>query len=162
MWRSTTSGRLSRAFGAGFAAFIVASIVSNLLFFRLGAGLLFDPDAQSDKLLAVFFEMEPLPLMFTNGPLYLAIAGIIGGLHGLVFAWIAPALPGGRLKRGLAFGVVLWVLMAVFFEFHTPFNMFGEPVALVALELVFWGVVLAVEGLILSFLYGTSRVERED
>lgn len=151
------STKLPRAFGGGAVAFVLANIVSNILFFRLGAPLLFESDLQSPKVVSVLFEVEPLPLMFTNGPLYMAIAAVIGGAHGLVFAWIEPVLPGGVLRRGMAFAVILWTLMAVYFEFHAPFNMFGEPPALVAFELVLWIVVLAVEGLTLSALYGATR-----
>ena len=103
--------------------------------------------------------MEPLPLMFTNGPLYLAIASGIGIVHGLVFYWIDPALPRGIINRGLSFGVILWALMALYFEFHAPFNMFGEPVALVAVELAFWVIVTLVQGLTLSIIYGKGRHE---
>ncbi|MEY8839916.1 hypothetical protein AB9K41_12905 [Cribrihabitans sp. XS_ASV171] len=144
---------------SGAVAMLAATIVSNLLFFQLGHGILFDNPAQSDKVIAVLFEMEPLPLMFTDGPLYMAIAVAIGALHGLIFLWIEPVLSRGRIARGLGFGVILWVLMAVYFEFHTPFNMFGEPPALVAVELAFWTVVLAVEGVVLSLIYGTGRHE---
>jgi hypothetical protein len=59
----------------------------------------------------------------------------------------------------LAFGVILWALMALYFEFHTPFNMFGEPVALVVVELLFWIPVAAVQGLVLSAIYGGGRNE---
>jgi hypothetical protein len=131
------------------------------MFFQLGAPLLFNRSNQSAKLLAVFFEMEPLPLMFTNGPLYLAIAAVIGLVHGAVFALVEPALPAGRIKKGLAFGGVVWGLMALYFEFHVPFNMFGEPVALVAFELLFWIVVAAVEGLVLSWGYGKRPTSQE-
>jgi hypothetical protein len=148
-----------RAGLAGATAFVVANIVSNILFFRIGKSVLFENEVQSDKIKDVLFEIEPLPLMFTNGPLYMAGVAIIGILHGLVFAYIEPALPrGGRLKRGLAYGLIVWTLMAVYFEFHGPFNMFGEPFSLVLVELAFWAVVLAVEGVILSFIYGESRV----
>jgi hypothetical protein len=102
----------------------------------------------------VLFEMEPLPLMFTNGPLYMAIAAGIGAVHGLVFLWIEPALPRGIVRRGASFAVILWALMALYFEFHTPFNMFGEPPVLVAVELAFWIVVTLVQGLVLSAIYG--------
>jgi hypothetical protein len=47
--------------------------------------------------------------------------------------------------------------MALYFEFHVPFNMFGEPVVLVAVELGFWVVVVATEGILLSLMYGASR-----
>ncbi|MEQ8308185.1 MAG: hypothetical protein RIA09_16750 [Hoeflea sp.] len=148
-----------RAALGGAVAIIVANIVSNILFFQLGRPILFENEAQSAKVIAVLFEMEPLPLMFTNGPLYMAIAAVIGIIHGLVFYWIEPSLPRGIVARGLAFGAILWALMALYFEFHTPFNMFGEPVALVAVELVFWIAVVAVQGLVLSIIYGRGRDE---
>lgn len=139
-------------------AFGLANIVSNILFFQLGESILFQNEIQSDKIKDVLFEMEPLPLMFTNGPLYMAIAVVIGVVHGLVFMWIEPSLPRSGLLRGAAFGVVLWALMALYFEFHAPFNMFGEPLVLVGVELVFWMIVLLVEGIVLSLIYGPSRL----
>ncbi|MQM38074.1 hypothetical protein KBTX_02079 [wastewater metagenome] len=147
----------ARAAVGGAIAFVIASLVSNGLFFGLAAPVLFDPAVQSAKLLDVLFEASPRPLMFTNGPLYLLIAAGIGVLHGLVFAYIEPVLPRGRIPRGAAYAVVLWVLMALYFEFHAPFNMFREPVALLALELALWAVVVLVEGLLLSWLYGPGR-----
>lgn len=144
---------------AGLVAFTLANVVSNLLFFQLGGPILFDPDVQSAKVIDVLFEMEPRPLMFENGPLYMAYVAGIGAIHGLIFMMIEPALGQTRLQRGLRFAVVLWALMAVYFEFHTPFNMFREPLMLVGLELVFWVFVVLAEGLILSFIYGDSRNE---
>jgi len=149
--------KLVRGGIAGGMAFVVANIVSNILFFQLGKSVLFDPELQSAKVMAVLFEMEPLPVMFTNGPLYMAIAAGIGVVHGLVFTYIEPCLPRGTIKRGAAFGVILWALMALYFEFHTPFNMFHEPVPLVFLELFFWIIVLLVEGALISLAYGKSR-----
>jgi hypothetical protein len=154
-----TYSKLPRAAVGGAVAIVIANIVSNILFFQLGRPLLFENEAQSAKVISVLFEMEPLPLMFTNGPLYMAIAAVIGVVHGLVFYWIEPALPRGVVARGLAFGAILWALMALYFEFHAPFNMFGEPVALVAVELVFWIAVVAVQGLVLSVIYGRGRYE---
>lgn len=148
----------TRGVVGGAIAFVVANVVSNVLFFQLGRGILFETPLQSEKVIAVLFEMEPLPLMFTNGPLYMAIAAGIGAVHGLVFAYIEPSLPrSSKLGRGAAFGVILWALMALYFEFHAPFNMFGEPVSLVAVELGFWIIVLLTEGIILSYIYGESR-----
>ena len=151
--------KLLRAAIGGAVAIVAANIVSNVLFFQLGRPLLFENELQSPKIIAVLFEMEPLPLMFTNGPLYMAIAAVIGVVHGLVFYWIEPALPRGIVARGLAFAAILWALMALYFEFHAPFNMFGEPVALVAVELAFWIVVVAAHGLVLSIIYGRGRHE---
>lgn len=148
-----------RAAVAGMIAFTAANVVSNIIFFQLGARILFDPERQSAKLLAVFFEMEPAPLMFENGPLYLALGAGVGLVHGLIFMLTEPSLGRSRTARGAGFAVVIWALMALYFEFHTPFNMFREPVHLVLLELVFWIPVALTEGLVLSFLYGDSRRE---
>lgn len=41
----------------------------------------------------------------------------------------------------------VFVLSYVFFEFFTPFNLFWEPLPLVAVELGFWAVVAAAEAL---------------
>lgn len=152
-----TFTKSARAFIGGAIAFTVANVVSNILFFQIGRDILFENERQSGKMIAVLFEMEPLPLMFTNGPLYMGIAALIGAVHGLIFMWIEPALARGAIARGLGFAVILWALMALYFEFHTPFNMFREPPDLVAVELVFWAVVLAVEGVILSLIYGQGR-----
>lgn len=151
--------KLFRAAIAGLVAFVIATVVSNILFFQLGASLLFDPRIQSAKVIDVLFQMDPKPLMFENGLLYMAIGGAVGMIHGLVFMMIEPALGRTRWQRGLRFAVVLWALMALYFEFHTPFNMFREPVVLVGLELVFWIVVVLAQGLVLSFIYGGSRNE---
>ncbi|EPX78044.1 hypothetical protein [Salipiger mucosus] len=142
---------------AGLVAFTLANFVSNLLFFQLGAPILFDPDLQSAKIIDVLFEMEPRPLMFENGPLYMVYGLGVGAVHGLVFMMIEPALGTTRLQRGLRFSVLLWALMVLYFEFHTPFNMFREPLMLVGLELFFWIFVVLAEGLALSFIYGRSR-----
>jgi hypothetical protein len=148
-----------RAAVAGLIAFTAANVVSNILFFQLGADILFDPGHQSAKLIAVLFEMEPLPLMFENGPLYLAIGAGVGVVHGLIFMLIEPSLGRSRLRRGLGFALVIWALMALYFEFHAPFNMFREPVPLVAFELLIWVPVALTEGLVLSWIYGGGRRE---
>ena len=121
-----TYSKFLRAIIGGAVAIVIANIVSNVLFFQFGRPILFENELQSAKIIAVLFEMEPLPLMFTNGPLYMVIAAAIGVIHGLVFLWIEPSLPRGIIKRGASFAVILWALMALYFEFHAPFNMFGD------------------------------------
>jgi hypothetical protein len=134
--------KLMRGGISGAIAFVIANIISNLLFFQIGKPVLFNPDLQSEKLIAILFEIKPLPLMFTNKSLYLAIAAVIGIIHGLVFTYIEPSLPKNQIKRGAAFAAILWALMVLYFEFHAPFNMFGEPISLVLLELLFWVIVV--------------------
>ena len=138
---------------AGGIGIFVATLVSQVLFFQLGQEILFQSDQQSDKLIAVITQMEPLPVMKTDPGVYLTISVFIGALHGGVFAYIRDSLPEHTIKSGLAFGGILWVLMALYFEFHAPFNMFGEPLPLLGLELCFWVIVVSVEGVLISILY---------
>ncbi|ELZ88508.1 transmembrane protein [Haloferax elongans ATCC BAA-1513] len=148
--------RLNRWVTAGIAGSIgitAANLVSQALFFQLGNEILFHSEQQSDKLIAVMTQMEPLPVMETNPGVYMTISLFIGAFHGGIFAYIRDSLPENTIKSGLAYGGILWVLMALYFEFHAPFNMFGEPLPLLGLELVFWVIVVSVEGVIISTLY---------
>jgi hypothetical protein len=149
-------GRYNRWITAGIAGGIgifFSNLVSQVLFFQLGNELLFHSDQQSDKLIAVMTQMEPLPVMETDPGVYMTISVFIGALHGGIFAYLRDSLPEHTIKSGLAYGGVLWVLMALYFEFHVPFNMFGEPLPLLGLELFFWVIVVSVEGVIISTLY---------
>jgi len=148
--------RVNRWVAAGIAGSIgifIANLVSQVLFFQLGEEILFHSDQQSDKLIAVMTQMEPLPVMETDPGVYMTISVFIGALHGGIFAYIRDSLPDNTINSGLAYGGILWVLMALYFEFHAPFNMFGEPLPLLGLELFFWVIVVSVEGVIISTLY---------
>src|SRR6056297_1185567 len=147
---------------AGSIGIYIANLVSQVLFFQLGDEILFHSDQQSDKLIAVMTQIEPLPLMETDPAVYMTISLFIGALHGGIFAYIRDSLPENTIRGGLAYGGILWVLMALYFEFHAPFNMFGEPLPLLGLELFFWVIVVSVEGVLISTLYdrfGNSRGE---
>jgi hypothetical protein len=45
----------------------------------------------------------------------------------------------------LRFAAVLFFMVFLFWEFFTPFNQFGEPLPLVALELAFWAAIALAE-----------------
>lgn len=68
-----------------------------------GGGILLNPSFQSKKLIAVWTEIEPLPLV-VNRPLPI-IAGIIafGMVHAYLYRWISPAWSPGVARRGLSF-----------------------------------------------------------
>jgi hypothetical protein len=38
----------------------------------------------------------------------------------------------------------------VFWEFFTPFNQFGEPIALIVIELTFWALIALADGFAIS------------
>jgi hypothetical protein len=45
---------------------------------------------------------------------------------------------------------MLFFMIFLFWEFFTPFNQFGEPLQLVALELVFWAAIAAAEAFVIA------------
>ena len=147
--------RWIRAAVAG-AVGILAGLLVALPLFLLVEPVLFDPTIQSAKLIAVMQTLQPLPLSTTNPALFFAGLAVVGAVHGVVFALIVKGLPEPRLRRGFAYGVVLWALVSVFFEFFTPFNLFGEPLALVFLQLAIWFIVFQVEGIVISLVYGRA------
>lgn len=127
-----------------------------LLTFRLigfGAhadGILLDPALQSPKLIAVWTKLEPLPLV-VNAPLPIILGLLVFGIaHAYIYSMIAPAFPRGVLARGLRLGAIVFVLAFLFWEFFTPFNQFGEPLKLIALELCFWAAIAFSEGLVIA------------
>lgn len=138
---------------AGVVGGVVFGPVAFTLFFVIGGSVIFAPGIQSKKLLAVWRELEPLPIVSTN-PI-LAIMGfvVLGVLTAWVYSFIYDGFTGTWKKRGSSFGLVLFLTVSVFFEFFTPLNLFGEPLPLVALELFFWLIVTQAQGLAIAYIY---------
>lgn len=132
----------------------LAMNAAMLLTFRLigfgaqGDGILLSSPSQSEKLVAVWTRLEPLPLVVEK-PLV-----IVGGLMLFammrVFAYreVAAALPPGWWPRCWRYALVVWACVFAFWEFFTPFNQLGEPLPLIALELAFWAVIALAEAAI--------------
>ena len=122
-----------------------------LLTFRLigfggdGHGVLLNPQAQSAKLIAVWTQIEPLPLIVAKPQII--ILGLFGFafLQALTYRLLSPAWPQGIVVRALRLAALRFTLTFLFWEFFTPFNQFGEPLPLIGLELVFWAVVALAE-----------------
>lgn len=111
-----------------------------------GNGVLLDPNLQSPKLIAVWTQLEPLPLVVNNPvPIILGII-IFGVIHAYLYRWISPAWPAGFINRGLSFALVVFLMAFLFWEFFTPFNQFGEPIGLIAIELSFWALIALADG----------------
>lgn len=139
---------------AGLAGGLAMNL-AMLLTFRLigfgwnGRGILLDPSIQSQKLIAVWTELEPLPLVVANP------APIIGGLmlfgvgHAFVYRWLSVAWPPGITPRAARLAGLLFFMTFLFWEFFTPVNQFGEPLILVALELSFWAVIAVAESFVI-------------
>jgi len=133
--------------------------LAMLLTFRLmgfgwqGGGILLDPAWQSPKLIDVWTRLEPLPLVVASpAPIIMGLL-LFGLAHAFLYRWLSPHWPPGVLSRALRLGLLVFVLSFLFWEFFTPFNQFGEPVLLIALELCFWAFIALAEGLAVASVF---------
>ena len=62
----------------------------------------------------------------------------IGIAYGWAYAASTSSWRGPWWRRGLAFGLLSWTLMTLWFEFYLPWNVLREPAALVGVELACW------------------------
>jgi hypothetical protein len=160
----TLAGRpgLARTALAGVAAGVVFNVAGFLTFALIGSGLhnngpLLDPARQSRKMIAVWTEIEPLPLFQAKPQVILLVNLLFGVVYALVFRSIAPAWPNRARARTWRLALTIWALSCLVFELLGPFNLLGEPLDLVALELVFWAVMaLAAAATIVPILHGRS------
>jgi hypothetical protein len=109
---------------------------------------------QSPKLVAVWTQIEPVPSLASLAPALIVMPAVAC----MVFARFYDMLPGkNRAVKGFAFGIMLWALVAVFFELFTPFGLFGEPAVLLAYELGLWFSGLSTIGAIMGLIYGRKE-----
>lgn len=47
---------------------------------------------------------------------------VLGAAQCAVFVAVSPALPGRLVKRGLTYGLILWLMSTMAFELLGPFN----------------------------------------
>jgi hypothetical protein len=136
---------------AGFAMNLMMLITFRFIGFGIDAdGILLDPARQSRKLIAVWTELEPLPLVVNQPfPIILGIVGF-GVFHAYLYRWICSSWPKGVVKRALSFSLVVFAMTFLFWEFFTPFNQLGEPLGLIAIELVFWALIALADGFTIS------------
>ncbi len=147
----------TRVIASGILGGLAGSLAVFILFCLIGFehwGILINPQYQSPKLIKVWTEIEPMPLAVNHPGIITLGFVILSILHAFVFATIRQGIPGEGLRKGIVFGLMIWLFSYVFFEFFTPWNMFGEPVYLVGLELIFWIGVTLSEGIVIAKVYG--------
>jgi hypothetical protein len=149
---------LRKLFVAGLAAGVTLNLVT-LLTFRLlgigwnGGGILLDPTIQSGKLIAVWTQIEPLPLIIAN-PAPIILGLIVFGIgHAFIYQWLAIAWPPGIKARALRMAFLLFFLSFLFWEFFTPYNLFGEPILLIGLEMIFWATIAICEAFAIAIVF---------
>lgn len=156
-----------RTVAAGFAGGAALNL-SMVLTFRLlgfgwaGGGILLDPSRQSPKLIAVWTKLEPLPLVVTQPALIGAGLLLFGIGHAAIYRWLSPGWPPRLRPRGLRLAALVYGLSFLFWEFFTPFNQFGEPIALLCLELSFWALIALADGFAIAAVMEWRRASRGD
>jgi hypothetical protein len=140
---------------AGLAGGITMNLVMVLTFRAIGygwngGGILLTSSIQSQKLIAVWTKLEPLPLVVSNPAPFIGGLLLFGIGHAFVYKWLSEAWPPGIMPRALRFASLLFFMVFLFLEFFTPFNQFGEPLALVALELSFWAAIAIAEAIVIA------------
>lgn len=156
---------MTRLLTAGLAGGLTLNIVM-LLTFRLigfgwnGGGFLLTAPIQSPKLIAVWTQIEPLPLIVVNPVPMIAGLLLFGVVHAVVYRWLAPAWPVNVAPRALRLAGLNFVLSYLFFEFFTPINLFGEPLVLVLAELGFWAVIALAEAYVIVAIMERPQADR--
>jgi hypothetical protein len=151
-----------RSIVAGLAGGMTMNVVM-LLTFRLlgfgwnGGGILLSSPIQSPKLIAVWTQIEPLPLVVAN-PAPIIIGVVLFGIgHAFIYRSVSVAWPSGILPRAMRFAGLVFFMTFLFWEFFTPFNQFGEPLPLVALEIVFWAAIAVAEAFVIAAVIEHKR-----
>jgi len=144
---------------AGGAALNAAMLVTfRLLGFGWnGDGILIQSSLQSRKLVAVWTQLEPLPKVVQHpAPIILGLLVFSIGMAA-VYAWLAPAWPRGVASRALRLAGLRFFLTYLFWEFFTPFNLFGEALLLILLELSFWALIALAEAFAIAAVMEAGR-----
>src|SRR5512147_2133053 len=119
-----------RAVLAGLAGGITMNLAMLLTFRAIGFGwqghgILLTSPLQSKKLIAVWTQLEPLPLVVAN-PVPIALGLLLFGIgHAFIYKWLSIAWPLGIVDRALRLAGLLFFMTFFFWEFFTPFNQFG-------------------------------------
>lgn len=130
---------------AGLAAG-AAWLLGIAIVFGPAQGILADPARQSAKFIAAFADPQAPPRMGATPWILPAGLVVVGLAASVAYAILRPRLPGGPARRGAIFGAVAWLLMTPWFEFYLPYNVMLEPLPLVLLEALLWGIVLQMVG----------------
>lgn len=148
---------VARTLIAGSAGGVALNLAMLLTFRALGFGwsgqgiLLSDP-TQSQKLIAVWTSQEPLPRVIAD-PLPVTMGLLLFGVvHAFVYRSVHAGWPPGYLPRAARFALLLFFMGFAFWEFFTPWNLFGEPLSLIALELCFWAVVATADAFAIALV----------
>jgi hypothetical protein len=129
----------------------VGWLVGFAISFAPAQVILADPARQSPKLLAAFFTMAPPPRIDSPGE-FLVLVLILGAFLAAGY-WLSRGAPDRSVwRQGVRFGALAWLVGVPWFELYLPWNVLHEPMALVLLEAICWGVTLTCCGIAMAFV----------
>jgi hypothetical protein len=125
----------------------------NIFFGYSGAqSILANPKYQSQKMLDIFFKMQP-PARDAESTWPLVEGFFVTGLFmAIALNIINSKLRGHWLKKGFVLGCTAWMLVIPWFEFYLPYNLMREPFLLVLFECLLWFGVMQLIGFSASFV----------
>lgn len=129
------------------AGFISEAFMGLIFTSQAIKGLLYNPKLQSEKFIEITSSREV--------SLTTTIIGMIllSGIHSWLFSILHESIPGQtKLKQGLFFGFMIWLVYWLFQEWFVYHTMLGEPILLTLLELAILLAGSLIEGIIISFM----------
>ncbi len=153
-----TGRRWIRGIIGGIVGLLVAGIVSFSLLELVGPSTVYNEAIQSPKLSAVWDdELWQSPKMMSDPVSFVPAFALLGAVQGAVFVIVSPALAPGIIRRGLVYGLILWLLPTLSFEILGPYNLLLEPLPLVGVELAVALPGRLLEGIVISAIYGRAN-----
>jgi len=126
----------------GFAGNGVLGVLFSLPVIK---SILYDPSLQS----RMFIDITPM----RNIPVSVAGLVILSISHGWLFSVFLPSIPGDSWwKKGLFWGLTIWLMYWVFQEWFIYHTLLAEPIMLNILELTLLLTGSFVEGIIIAFI----------
>jgi hypothetical protein len=111
--------------------------------------ILYNPEWQSQ----LFLDITPK----RNIPVSVAGLVALSVIHGWLFDILRPSIPGQTwLRKGLFWGVTIWLMYWLFQEWFIYNTLLGEPLLLNTLELAILLMGSMVEGIIIAFFLARS------
>ena len=107
--------------------------------------ILYNPALQSK----LFIDITPL----RDIPVSVAGLVVLSVIHSWLFSVFALSIPGESwVRKGLFWGLTIWLMFWVFQEWFSYHSLLGEPLALNLLELAILLAGSLVEGLVIAFI----------
>jgi hypothetical protein len=126
----------------GFIGNGVLGILFSLPFIK---SILYNPAFQSQ----LFIEVTPL----RNITLSVMGLVVLSVIHAWLYSVFVPSIPGTTwFKKGLFWGLTIWLMFWVFQEWFIYHTLLGEPYILNLLELILLLIGSLVEGLVIAFI----------